>query len=510
MSESHRRRRLLVVSDMHLGRDCKEITGFQRTAKPDEKFDQAFIHMLDHYTSAREQEWRLVLAGDFIDFVEVVVVPAAQGPLRLHLSFEITLEEREYGLGTEAERTLVKLEKTFEYHSALFKRLADFVKAGGEVVILRGNHDVELHWRKVQRVFRRRLAEQAFAGMTLDVDQVIDLRNEFQTRIIFAPWVYIEPGRVYIEHGHQYDVYCSFDHQLYPVSPTNPRRIDTPLFMFAMRYFVNMMTDFAPHNAEIWTFRDYWAWLKNKGPGGVIYTARMGVGAAFRMLVYAAQFAYGRVRRYGKEHAKNLAEEAARFGVPVEKLAQVDQLHHTPVNRNLSELMRLLFLDRILLLAAALALSLFVLVLVENAWIELAGLVAVGLAAYQVNRKLAPRRFLLPGPKQARAAKKIADILEVPLVVMGHSHYRRITDLGGGRKYVNTGCWLPPLPGNDHVDPASPCSCKLSHLVIDEGPELRVFCKAAQTVRLADVAESKPTVGDGDPDVFQTADIAIR
>ncbi|MBK6689007.1 MAG: metallophosphoesterase [Deltaproteobacteria bacterium] len=509
MSTESQNRRLLVVSDMHLGRDCKEITGFIRNVRPDQEFDRAFTDMLDLYTLGKEREWRLVLAGDFIDFVEVVVAPAKQGPLDLILSFEVTEEERAFGLGSEAERALYKLEKTFEYHQDFFVRLGRFVRDGGEVVVLRGNHDAEFHWKKVQRVFRRTLADLAFRGLQLDVDETLDRREEFQSRISFAPWIYYEPGRVYIEHGHQYDVYCSFDHQLYPISPTDPKRIDTPLFAFAMRYFVNMLTDFAASNADVWTAKDYLNWLSKKGPAGLLYTARMGLGASLRLLLYAGHFTLGRVRRYGKEHAKNLAEEAARFSLPVEKLSQVDQLHHTPVNRNLSELMRLLFLDRILLAAGALTMVMLVLLVAENPWWELAGIVATGLVAWQINRKLQPRRFFVPGPKQAQAAKKIGDLLDVPLVVMGHSHSRRLTDIGSGRRYMNTGCWLPPLPGADHKDPTQPCSCKLSHLVIDQTAELRVFCKAAKTVRIADLDVTKPSVGDSEVDPMHSVDMAV-
>lgn len=499
-------RRLLVVSDMHLGRDCKEITGFN-APRPDAKFDQAFIDMLDHYTSAREEEWRLVLAGDFVDFVEVVVAPAAQGPLKLHLSFDVSEEERAYGLGTEAERTLVKLDKTFEYHRMLFLRLAHFVREGGELVIVRGNHDVEFHWRKVQRVFRRMLADLAFSGMQLDVDQAIERRNDFQSRVRFSPWMYYEPGRVYIEHGHQYDPYCSFDLQLYPVSPTNPRRIDTPVFMFAMRYFVNMMQDFAPHNAEMWTFRDYVDWLRQKGLSGFFYTVRMAVMTALRMLVYGVRFAYGRVGRYTKEHSKRLGAVAEVYGMTPETLEKVDGLRHVPVNRNLPELMRLLFLDRILLAGGAIVTCIFFLLVFENPWLDLAGVLVTGAAAWSVNRRLAPRRYLLPGPKQRQAALRIARMLDVPLVVMGHSHVRQRIDLGSGRTYVNTGCWLPPLPNNDHSDPKAPCTCKLSHLVVDDVPELRVFCKVKRTVRVADLEDSRAQVGEDRPGSLSAADL---
>ena len=502
-----RERKLLVLSDMHLGRDCNYITGFSGAARPDPEFDQAFIDLLDFYTKDDPTGWRLVVAGDFIDFVEVVVVPQAQGPLRLHLSFEVNEEERAFGLGTEAERSLVKLDATLEYHKSLFSRLGHFVRDGGELVIMRGNHDGEMHWEKVQRAFRRRLADLAFKGKHLDVDEAIELRSAFQDRVSFVPWMYFEKGRIYVEHGHQYDPYCSFDHQLYPVSPTNPRRIDTPVFMFAMRYFVNMLKDFAAHDADVWTPADYLQWIRAKGPAGMLYTGRMALEAGVRMLVYAGRFAIGRVRRYNKEHTKSLQAEAEKYQLPVEKLERVDSLHHVPVNRNLSELMRLLFLDRVLLVAGALALAMLVLLVFTSPWLELLGIAIVAGAAVWVNKLMAPRRYLMPGPKQAQAALRISRLLKVPLVVMGHSHDRRIVKLQGGARYVNTGCWLPPLPGKGHTDPEAPCTCKLSHLVVDgKNPELRIFCKATKTVQVTEAQDTQATLPPG-TDALSTADL---
>ena len=501
-------RNVLVVSDMHLGRDCNTITGF-RARRPNPEFDQAFIDLLDLYTESTEHRWRVVFGGDFIDFVEVVVRPDEQNPL--NLSFEVSREERSFGLGTESERSTVKLEKTMAYHHAFFQRVARFVRAGGEIVVLRGNHDAELYWDKVQTFFRRALADLAFEGQRFEVDEAIEIRNDYQTRIIFAPWCYIEPGRLYIEHGHQYDAYCSFDNQLHPVSPTNPLRIDTPLFMFAMRYFVNMLTDFNPHHAGVWTARDYAKYLRTKGPGGAFYVIRMAIAAVGRALWYAAQFAWGRVGEYAQEHHKKLNDEAKRYHVPADKLIQIDNLHYTPVTRNLSELARLLFLDRLLLIVAALASCLAVLVFMTNAWWELLFIGVIGMAAYQINRMLAPRRFLLPGPKQALAARAIARIMDVPIVVMGHSHARRVVHLGDGRTYFNTGSWLPPPEGQAHVDPAEPCTCRLSHLVIGaERAQLRIFCQAAKTVREADAQSERVTLSEGTAGLPPGADLVIR
>jgi UDP-2,3-diacylglucosamine pyrophosphatase LpxH len=490
---------------MHVGRDCKEITGFMRPRRPNPEFDRAFIDFLDFYVQGREHEWRLILAGDFVDFMEVVVVPGAQGFLNLNVSFEVTAEERAFGLGSEAERVLVKLEKTLEYHAEFFERLARFVKLGGELVVVRGNHDVEFFWRKVEQVFRRHLADLAFRPERLDVDEAIERRNAFQERIRMEPWFYYEADRIYIEHGHQYDAYCSFDHWLHPVSPTDPRHIDTPVSAFAMRYFVNLMQDFTPQ-VGVWTYDDYLNWMRKNGLGGVIYAAKMAFGAAYRLVIYTLLWTFGSVRHYQKEHDKQLLDEARRFGIPPAKLAEIDDLHDVPVSRNLPELFRLLFLDRILLACAALFLVLMVLWMVDARWLELAAIALIGVGVVRVNRHLAPRRALEPGPRQHQAAARIAQILEVPLVVMGHSHGRRDADVGHQRRYVNTGCWLPPLPGRDHVEPSEPCTCTLSHLLVetDGRAELRVYCKAAKTVRLTDLSEASVAKAQAEREMLES------
>ncbi|MEL6188098.1 MAG: metallophosphoesterase, partial [Myxococcota bacterium] len=252
-------RKLLVLSDLHLGRDHDPITGFDHH-RPSPEFDQNFIALLEYYTSEEPESWRVVLDGDFLDFVEVVVRPELDTALKV--AFEVTREEHTLGLGTEPERAKVKLDMIVDYHVGFFTALARFVREGGELVMVRGNHDAEMFWGKVQRELRRRLAQLAFAGQRLELDDLLEERSQFQGRIQFVPWCYVEPGRIYIEHGHQYDPYCAFDHQLYPISPLSPRRVDTPIFMFAMRYFVNRLTGFATHYKDIWTTKDYLRWLR--------------------------------------------------------------------------------------------------------------------------------------------------------------------------------------------------------------------------------------------------------
>lgn len=483
-------RKLLVLSDLHLGRDHEPIAGFDDTHRPSPEFDENFVALLEHYTAAAPERWRVLINGDFVDFVEVVVRPELD--TELSLVFEVTREEQALGLNTEPERAKVKLDMIVDYHERFFAALACFVRAGGELVMIRGNHDAEMFWGKVQRALRHRLARLGFAGEKLEFDELLAARADFQSRIQFVPWCYVEPGRIYLEHGHQYDPYCSFDHQLYPVSPFSPRRIDTPIFMFAMRYFVNRLADFATYYKDFWTTKDYLRWLTGKGPRGLTTTLLMGAEASGRMVHYAVFFWLGRAVGYGDEHERRLREEAERFDVEVDALTEVDALHATPVNRNLPELLRLLFLDKIFLGTGLIFLLLLGLVLIESPIIELVWVLLTGALGWSLYRRLTPRQYALPGPRQVDAAREIVERLDVATVVMGHSHQRRSTDLGEGRRYFNTGCWLPPIHPDGHP-PDDTCTCNLSHLVVEDNePELRIFCWVNKRPRSAVRGELSP------------------
>ena len=83
-----------------------------------------------------------------------------------------------------------------------------FVKDGGELVLVRGNHDVEFSGPKFSVFFDESLRFSVFGDFIYD--EAIELRASFD-RISFEDWFYFEEGRVYLEHGNQYDTYCSFD-----------------------------------------------------------------------------------------------------------------------------------------------------------------------------------------------------------------------------------------------------------------------------------------------------------
>jgi len=163
--------RLIVISDLHLGGNDKA----QMMSRPEVLAD--FIRELPEAWSdspplGEDEELELVIAGDFVDFL---ALPAPG-------------EERGVAWTPDPAVACAKLEAamggTFR---PVFDALGEHVRAGHRLVVLIGNHDVELALPSVQRAFTEGIGARAH-----------------QVR-------WIDDGRAYrvggalIEHGNRYD-----------------------------------------------------------------------------------------------------------------------------------------------------------------------------------------------------------------------------------------------------------------------------------------------------------------
>ena len=252
---------ILVISDLHLGEDLRpggaNVSYLRHLAKLERELEK----FLAHYTAHRldDRPWRLVVNGDMVDFMSVMILPEdlpEEGD---------DDEDRLYGLGFGERQSQKKMERVIARHQGVFKRLGEFVAAGNELVIVVGNHDVEFHYPSVQRTLVEWLC-----GLVLGMGADEAARTAFADRISFCPWFYYKEQVIYIEHGHQYDEYCSFDYLLHPVETASRRdlnkksRIALSVAHAGMRYFANQIPDYDPHTAEHWGFGDYmkWAWAQ--------------------------------------------------------------------------------------------------------------------------------------------------------------------------------------------------------------------------------------------------------
>lgn len=465
---------LLVFSDVHLGSDLVHHARPEappRSETADDR-DRQLSALLDFYREhpVRGRPWRLVIAGDFVDFVGMSVSPSAQGAPTLS-----DAEDAAFGLGNAEEHTIYKLRCVARRHRIVFEALAKFVAAGNTLVVVRGNHDVDFHWPTVQDEFIRQLA--TFAPVR-------------RGQIEFEAWFYYEPDRVYVEHGHQYDLYCSHEHLLCPLSPTNPKRSFRSLSDILLRFIVRPTHGMLETGHERAGALDYLTFALRLGLGGAVALARrfaLTTIALFR--IRRDHFGDG-ARKLRQLHDRKMGELAAFLDLRIESLRALASLQVPPVTRSFHRIAITMMLDRILLgMLGALG------VLVA-AWfapkvahkILLVALTGVAVAAIValLNRW---RRDIEPSSALRERAARVTRMMPAAFVVMGHTHMPEVTVAAGGSStYVNLGSW-------DGDGDAAPTR---THLVVGEAEdgtavaELFVWDTAIGPRRFASTEDAKP------------------
>ena len=115
---------LLVFSDVHLGSDIQELQDATvHTTRRSATVDRDLVRLLEHYRAETPpaDRWRIVIAGDFIDFIGMTVAPAASTELETAL----TDEERDHGVGNAVDHARLKLARVAKRHADVFEALDD-------------------------------------------------------------------------------------------------------------------------------------------------------------------------------------------------------------------------------------------------------------------------------------------------------------------------------------------------------------------------------------------------
>src|ERR1700735_4209647 len=115
---------LLIFSDVHLGSDLNDCT--PNVTHRSASIDRDLVLFLAHYRREKPggDRWRIVIAGDFIDFIGMAIAVPAQ------LSTAPNDEERAHGLGNASDHARVKLGRVAIRHADVFAELAGFVAEG--------------------------------------------------------------------------------------------------------------------------------------------------------------------------------------------------------------------------------------------------------------------------------------------------------------------------------------------------------------------------------------------
>jgi UDP-2,3-diacylglucosamine pyrophosphatase LpxH len=178
-----------LVSDMHLGPGRDTATG-QWNALEDFQVDDAFGAFLEHIGAQHREPFELIIAGDFIDYPQILP--------------ELSLTSPSNNLGTteaeSVERTRVVLGQRPDIasgHPEVFAGLRRLMEDGHAITMMIGNHDIDMLWPEVWKLIFDAIYPPGAAGQ---------LRREPFSRTIGAA----EHGRIYIEHGHERDIQNMF------------------------------------------------------------------------------------------------------------------------------------------------------------------------------------------------------------------------------------------------------------------------------------------------------------
>jgi UDP-2,3-diacylglucosamine pyrophosphatase LpxH len=451
---------LLVFSDVHLGSDLNDCT--PNITRRSESIDRDLVLFLAHYRREKPSgdRWRIVIAGDFIDFIGMAIA------LPTELSTPANDEEREHGLGNASEHARLKLRRVAARHTDVFAELARFVAEGHALSLVHGNHDIEFHWDAVKDDFRAVLLGHAQAEHP-DLDVAA-----FQERIEFSPWFFYRDGVAYIEHGHQYDPFCSTEHIMAPVSPVDGRRIARGFTDVLLRFVVRPTRGMKEHGHDHAGMLDYIAFAARLGVGGLI---RLGVRFAVAVMeLFRLRKTYftEATQRLRAEHERRVALLSSATRIGMDRFRAVLSLQAPPITQSIRGILASVLLDRLALaIASLLALSIVAAIGVYHGHALYAAMgVVVAWALF--HRHLSAQRTVDPADQLVMKASQLAKLFPAAFVVMGHTHTPVYTP-AGDTTYVNLGSWAEDEDGAGDAPRAT-----RTHLVIhmkEERPEARLF-----------------------------------
>ncbi len=444
---------IVVVSDFHLGRGKNPATGrfYELEAFFYDDDFRSFCQWLVDDAARRDAQVRLVLNGDTFDLLRIDRPPHSP---------EATLVERQFGPFLTPDRATRDILEILEGHPLFVEGLARVLAVGHEIVMLPGNHDLELQWACVHDEVRKAVLERVkLLGQRGPVRDLADCA----ARLHFPPWFWYEPGRIWIEHGCQYDPENAFIYLLRPGLAEAPRAIheaeyDMPLGNFFQRYLFNgfgAITFIVPSTRA---HLRYFKWLIANTPHlltRVIFSHMRFWPQVIRRISHSQREARA---FYREQHERTLAELAARSGLG-DKLLEIDGFKE----RGASVVEAVTTLTRQGLRAVLVALVLAAVVF--GLWFagfhaidELKGgfllksllflmldfaflLILIAAIGWLIFRDPAP-----PSSAQRQAAQRIVKKLDVPIVTFGHMHdeviWRLNRSSGGAGWYYNTGTWL--------------------------------------------------------------------
>ena len=417
--------RYLIISDLHLT-DVKDNADGWKAYK-------ASRYMIDRDVSTLIRTFMedgkgaaltLVLNGDIFDFDLVNAIPDKP-------AWPVYRSERHRGLEATAEKSAWKLKQILRDHEIFVSAIADFVDKGHRLIYVMGNHDREMHFIEVQDVLIQALKKYC--------------PQDCKDRIRFEPWFFYEPGRLYVEHGQQYDFYSTFKYLLCPTVHCNDQEIIAlPMGNLANRYLMSRMGFFNPHATDfiLNAFRYFTHWLRHYAFSRRSLVTNWLVGSLVTMRKLW-KYRY-KMKRRPPECEDALKDQAKRSGLDIDILRKLMAIGKRPITDRFFRVMREFWIDRVMIalffIGATIALALVPIPL----WIKLMVPLSSFPLVYFIYEKAVQGVSVFTVEKEIpRYAQRIAKILPVRLVILGHTHKPRVLPLDNGLTFVDTGTWAP-------------------------------------------------------------------
>ena len=436
MSTNH----YLVVSDLHLADIEDHDDGWKRHKGSVGVFTDDLDAMIEEHRAkvAPGDTFTLVLNGDIFDFDLVTARPDddALGP--------VSRNEKRYGLDATEAKSRWKLDLILDHHPVFLATLGRLVASGHKVVLIAGNHDRELCFPGVA---------ERFIDRVLDVVGATD-----RERVLVEPWFFHVPGEIYVEHGHQYDHYSSYAHNLDPTyEKAGERHLALSTGNLSNRYLLSNIGFFNPHATDfILSVGGYLAhWWRHYA------LTRRSLLLTWFMGSLRALFALLSIRRAQRrapppDYDAKIVAAGRRHGVTAERAEQLHALAAPPITGRFGKIVREYWIDRVLLSLSLTGATVALALSPAASWVKLVvPLLAFPLAWFLYGWLVGDQNALTTGYQNPRFARAIAKLVRTPVVVFGHTHGGELVPLGKGLTYANSGTWAPswgrdgqPTPGH--------------------------------------------------------------
>lgn len=404
----------VIISDIHLCELEKSDGLWMRYRQAPYCPDQELIAMLGELRRrVRGQRLSLVLNGDIFDLDAPRVV---EGESQFH------------NLPRSAEHAVPMMAAILDDHPGVVQALGEVLADGHTVVLISGNHDVQMTLPEVRALLQGRLVEaarQAGGG------------DGAEARVQFRAWFHRTEDGIVVEHGHQYDSYCSHRYPMAPFSD-EPGVIQPTVGSLTARLLTSRMGFFNPHveSSFMLTAAGYAAhWARQYMLSKRSLLMPWLVGAVRTM----AELLRVRQRPEEARHEASVAAAARETGVSEEQVRAHAALFERPAEENPARVLRELWLDRLALAGLAGALGATWLLFGSGAG-AMAG-AAVGPALFLGYEMSVPKPPLdETWVAVQRMARQVARVHGASAVIFGHTHHSEAV-WEDGVFYGNSGSW---------------------------------------------------------------------